>query len=298
MTMTSSPAAAFTVPPDKQARLRALLRIPTISASVALCLALVVLGVGVTDLLALRGQIGLLTGAALNSFFMYWAFTVVHDAIHRAAASNQSLNDWMGRFALLFFAPHVGLGLFRWAHIQHHRFTNGSNDPDNWLHGPWWSMPFRFLLIDVGYMIFVLRHGDASGRRALRVTVRTAALTACAVAVLTYLGYGWEVLLLWFVPSRITLVTTGFVFFWLPHVKNDVPAAHDVTLATSIRLGHEWLLHPLFQFHNYHLIHHLFPSMPSHRHPQTWRLLEPELRKRNLQVQHGFAIRPTVHAAN
>ena len=295
MTTTTTSAAAFEVPPDKQAQVRAGLQIPTLSASVAVCLLLVVLGVGLTDLFALRHRFPLITAAALNCFFMYWAFTGIHDAIHRAAARNQAVNDGIGRLALLVFEPHVSLGLFRWAHIQHHRFTNGAKDAENRLHGSWWSMPLRFLLIDIGYMIFVVRKGDAAGKRMLGTTLRLAAVVAGVIAALVYMGYGSEVLFLWFIPSRITLVTTGFVFFWLPHVKNDVPAAQDVTLATSIRLGHEWLLSPLCQFHNYHLIHHLFPSMPAHRHTRTWQLLEPELRKRNLQVQHGFAIRPTLH---
>lgn len=293
MTPNSS-TSTFQAPAHKQPELRTLLAIPVLSPSVLLCLMLVVFGVTSIDILAVQGRLGLSVAAGLNTVFMYWAFTVVHDAIHRAAARNQSLNDWLGRIALLFFAPHVGLGLFRWAHIQHHRFTNGPKDPDNWLHGSWWSMPLRLLSIDIGYLIFVQRYGDPSGKRMLRQTLRATLLTTAVFAALCYFGYGMEVLFLWFIPSRITFLITGFVFFWLPHVKNDVTSQEDVTLATSIRLGHEWLLTPLLQSHNYHLIHHLFPTMPSHRHLRAWKLLEPELRKRNLQVQHGFAIQPTV----
>lgn len=287
--------ALFNVPPEKQPALRTLLQTPVISWSVLLCITLVVGGIVSIDMLALRHQISLPMAAAINGVLMYFAFTVIHDSIHRSAARNQTLNDMLGRVILLVFAPHVGLGLFRWAHIQHHRFTNGPKDPDGWLHGSWWSLPFRFMLIDVGYMLFVIRKNDPVGIRHLRTTLWTTALTLATVAVLVWLGYGTEVLFLWFIPARIGHLTMGFVFFWLPHVKHDVPAEQDLTLATSVRLGHEWLMTPLCQAHNYHLIHHLFPSMPNHRHLRAWHLFEPELRRRNLQVQHGFAIQPTIH---
>lgn len=60
---------------------------------------------------------------------------MVHDSVHRSAARNQKLNDWVGHIGVATFAPHINLGIFRWAHIQHHRYTNGPADPDVWMHG-------------------------------------------------------------------------------------------------------------------------------------------------------------------
>jgi beta-carotene hydroxylase len=289
--------ATFTAPASKQDELKRLLAVPWVPGPVLLCLVMVIGGTLCLDALALGGRLALHWAAVGNGLLMYFMFTVAHDAIHRSAARSQRLNDWIGRIGLLFVFPHVSLGVFRWAHIQHHRFTNGPRDPDGWLHGPWWQAPLRFLFIDLGYLIFITRHGDAVGRRHLRTTLVAAALTLAAVALLTRQGHGREVLWLWFLPSRFSLLATGFMFFWLPHVKHDVPAARDLTQASSIRLGHEWLLTPLMQGHNYHLIHHLYPAMPSNRHEAAWRLLAPELHQRNLQIQHGFAIQPVIHHA-
>ena len=61
-----------------------------------------------------------------------------------------------------------------------------------------------------------------------------------------------------------------------------------------MRLGKEWLLGPLLQYQNYHLMHHLFPTTPFYRHARLWRLVEPELRSAELAIQNGFAIRPTI----
>lgn len=293
--MSTSPLARFDVPPSKRAAVSALSKVPFVSPAVLGLFLFSFGGVISTDVLAVNGVIGLGWACVLNCFFMYWQFTVVHDAIHRSAARGQRLNDWFGRAGLATFAPHVGLGIFRWAHVQHHRYTNGERDPDVWMHCPWWQIPFRWLSIDVGYVLFVLQKGDPVGRRHLLKTLVNTLFTLGVAGALVYLGYGWEVLFLWFIPSRVTFFIVGFVFFWLPHVKDDVSAEQDLTLASSVRLGHEWLMTPLCQFHNYHLIHHLFPTMPSYRHLKAWRLLEPELMRRNLQIQHGLALHPTVH---
>jgi fatty acid desaturase len=63
-----------------------------------------------------------------------------------------------------------------------------------------------------------------------------------------------------------------------------------------MRLGKEKLLTPLLRYHNYHLIHHLFPRTPLYRHGEMWQLLEPELRKHDLAVQHDFAIKPRIYS--
>ncbi|MCY1262357.1 Fatty acid desaturase [compost metagenome] len=295
MTNKNNSLARFNVPAEKQATIAALNRVPAISPPVLVLLLASTGGVIATNVLAVLGHIGLGWACALNAFLMYWQFTVVHDSVHRSAAKNQTLNDWIGHIGVATFAPHINLGIFRWAHIQHHRFTNGPKDPDAWMHGPWWSLPLRWAFLDFGYLRFILRTKDKTAMRHLRDALRNTAATAAIVAPLVYFGYGEEVLYLWFIPARLTFMSVGFMFFWLPHVKDDVSSEEDLTLATSMRLGHEWLLTPLCQCHNYHLIHHLFPTMPSYRHTRAWQALEPELMQRNLQIQHGFAIQPVVH---
>lgn len=136
------------------------------------------------------------------------------------------------------------------------------------------------------------RRGDALGRRHLLALAPHLFATLAIVALLTGIGFGREVVLLWHIPSRLTFVLAGCLFFWLPHVGAETTAEEDVLRATTLRLGHERLLGPLLQFQNYHLIHHLFPALPSMRHGDVFRLVDPELRARPLLVQRGFAIRP------
>lgn len=295
MSNNNNPLAKFHVPADKQGRISALVKVPLISPPVLILIILSTGGVIASNVAALLGHLSLGWACALNTFLMYWQFTVVHDSVHRSASSNQTLNDWFGHIGIATFAPHINLGIFRWAHIQHHRFTNGAKDPDVWMHGPAWSLPLRWAFLDFGYLRFILRTRDKTGMKHLKDALRNTAVTAVIIAALVYFGYGAEVFWLWFVPARLTFMSVGFMFFWLPHVKDDVSSDEDLTLATSMRLGHEWLLNPVCQFHNYHLIHHLFPTMPCYRHSAAWKTLEPELMQRNLQIQHGFAIQPVVH---
>lgn len=283
-----------TLDAEALARFKALTRTPALSWPTVAIWALVIGSYVTSDVLAVLGLIPLWAGMLINSVVGYYAFTVVHDAIHRAISTNVKLNDFFGQTAVFLGAPYVSLKLFRWAHILHHRHASGPKDPDRVLHGAWWTLPLRWMLIDVLYFIHTLRNLDKVSRPYLVTSLWLTAAFALVVGVLVWQGYGLHVLLLWFVPSRLIFLSLGFSFFWLPHVPHDTPQEVNFTRATSVRLGHEWLMGPLLQNQNYHLIHHLYPMTPFHHNRKVWRLVERELRTRELAIQHGFAIRPTI----
>jgi beta-carotene hydroxylase len=288
-------AQPIRIPREKAEALRVLVQPPLIAWPTLMLFAFSVCGVVGTGVLAASGRMPLWAGAFLNMIFMYPLFGVGHDGTHRSISSNPMLSDAVYRVALFLLAPHATPALFRWAHMQHHRFTNGPKDPDRGLHGgPRWALPLRWAFFDVVYFTFPGLRTDPAGRTLLPKALVNAVLIAAAIGALCWWGYAYEVLMLWFIPARVTMLIFGFLFFWLPHAKDDVTAQENLTLATAHRLGHEWLLGPLLQFHNYHLLHHLWPATPPYRHPSVWRLMEPELRQRELAIQHGFAITPTI----
>ncbi|TJY59516.1 hypothetical protein E4T66_14150 [Sinimarinibacterium sp. CAU 1509] len=55
---------------------------------------------------------------------------------------------------------------------------------------------------------------------------------------------------------------------------------------------------PVLQCQNDHLIHHLYPMTPFDNNRKVWQLIEPDLRKCDLVVQHGFDIEPTLYPAS
>jgi fatty acid desaturase len=295
--MSHAPLSLAALDPARRSRFAALTRTPAVAwPTIAIWAVVMTTYVG-SDVLAVRGLIPLWIGMLANSVIGYLAFTVTHDAIHRSISTHTRINDWIGQSAVLLGAPYVNLKLFRWAHIRHHRFASGPLDPDVVLHGAWWTLPFRWIFIDGFYLIYTLRHGDKVSRPYLVASVWLGAISFTTMAVLVATGWGWHVLMLWFVPSRVIFLTLGFSFFWLPHVPHDTEQAENFTRATTVRLGHEWLFGPLLQNQNYHLIHHLYPMTPFYNNEKVWRLLESELRQKDLAIQHDFAIRPTIYPA-
>ena len=229
----------------------------------------------------------------VNMLVMYNLFSVIHDGIHRSISRNQKVNDWCARLAGQGMSPGTVLGLFRWGHIQHHRFTTGAGDPDNWLHGGRvWTLPLRWSVIDLYYLTHAIRTRDRIAAKHLPAAFVGTAFIFTTAGVLAALGFWREVLMLWLLPTRLNSVLLGFTFFWLPHVPHKYTAAEDPYRATTLRLGLEWLMTPLLQFQNYHLIHHLYPRTPFYRYGQVWRLLEPYLRRHTLAIQHGWHILP------
>lgn len=300
--MASQPNAAalpVPVPKEKAAELKRLTHPTLLAVPTFLMWLAAVVGVLASSALALTGHLPYWAACLLNILFMYPLFGVIHDASHRSISSNNLVNDWLGRIGLGIIVPGASLAMFRWAHVQHHRFTNhAEKDPDCGLHhGHWWTLPIRWMFFDVVYIIFLARRKDKDpmAKKFYKISVLGAAGNVAAMAALFYAGYGLPVLLLWLVPARVTMFNFGFVFFWLPHTLDGVNAEENLTLSTNIRLGHEWLMNPLCQFHNYHLLHHLYPTTPPYNHPRIWKLMEPELRQRDLAIQKGFAIYPEVH---
>ncbi|MFT4256893.1 MAG: fatty acid desaturase [Pseudoxanthomonas sp.] len=255
---------------------------------------LLVLTVIASDTLTVLRHIPLWVGMLLNAVIGYVAFSVVHDSVHRAVSTNVKFNDIVCSIGLNLVAPYTTIKLFRWGHILHHRFASGPRDPDIVLHGPWWSLPFRWISIDAIYLVHALRSEDKVARNALKEAWPKVALVLLVIATLVVAGYGKEVLLLWLLPSRLIFLSLGFTFFWLPHVPHDTTQEENFTRATTMRLGYEWLFNPLLQYQNAHLIHHIFPMTPFYNNMKVWNLIEPELRHKDLAIQHGFAIRPTI----
>ena len=220
----------------------------------------------------------------------------MHESLHRNVSSNLRLNEILGRIALMLMIPAAPLEIARWAHFQHHRFTNSEQDPDNFIHdAKWWQIPLRWPNFDMHYLYSFLRNGGKEKKRHARALTAQLVVFVVAIATLTYLGYGMEVLFLWFLASRIALFLVALVFVFLPHYPGDITAQENQYQATTIRQGWEWLLTPLMVYQNYHLIHHLYPTVPFHNYIKIWHLKYDELIAQKPVIQQGFGIMPVNH---
>jgi fatty acid desaturase len=93
--------------------------------------------------------------------------------------------------------------------------------------------------------------------------------------ILSAMGHGMSVLFCWIVPARLAIALVTFSFSYLPHYPHKTLASENRYRATRILLA--WWLTPLVVYHNYHLIHHLYPGVPFYRYPKLFALKRDEL---------------------
>lgn len=242
---------------------------------------------------ALTGAIPLWLGCLINGLCSYGMFSIIHDASHRAISSNRWVNDGIGTVGLVFLFPYAPMPILRWLHMQHHRFTNARNDPDWFTHtSPRWQAPFRWAMFDGYYMYYYFRYGGEFVTKFMGVFLIYVSIALAALTAAIYYGYGLEVFLLWFVPTRIGLLLIDIVFVILPHNPGLVSQQEDPYLATTMRMGWEWLLTPLMVYQNYHLIHHLYPTVPFYKMHKVWHLQKEQLTKHDVSYQTAFGLEP------
>ena len=227
--------------------------------------------------LALTGVWPLWPSVILNTIASFVLFTVSHEASHHSASSSTGLNTWLGRLATPFFAPHAGFRMWRFIHMQHHRFTNHADgsDPDHFTHrGARWTQPLRWLTIDLWYIVFYVPKMRTRPRGEIVEAVITwTILIAIAVLAITT-GHGIDLLFLYFLPIRISILFLGWAFDYLPHNQLTATPQENRFQTTRNRVGLERLLSPLLLYQNYHLVHHLHPVVPFYRYIKVWRRSE------------------------
>ena len=232
----------------------------------------------------------------INSIASYMSFTVAHDAAHNSIFANKRMNDWAGRFSIILLEPGPFFQVFRFVHMKHHRFTNDrEKDPDAYCGmGPRLSLPFRWLTLDFIYFKTylssdVFRKRPENERREFYFSLLFAASIITAVTLAGWLHY---YLLLFLIPTRIAKTIIVIAFDFLPHYPHEVRAKEAPFQCTSNRVGMEWLLTPIFVYQNYHLVHHLYPSVPFYRYLRIWNARKHYHDSHNPATTNTFSLKP------
>ena len=243
---------------------------------------------------ALDGLIPPLAAILLQTVAAFMQFTVLHDGVHRSLLrGHPRLNDLVTSLAGAFLGL-VGIGAaFRYAHFKHHRLTNEINDPDQWSgHGRFLTRPLHWASADLYYGVVILRDWSSIPLKE-RWSMIAGALPLLAVfAACVALGHGWDAVLYWLVPARLAILWLAFAFNYLPHHPHQVEQRHNPYAATNVRRGGEPLMKWLFLYQNYHLIHHLFPSVPFYRYLKIWRQNETDFIRQGASVVPWHALEP------
>lgn len=264
--MSSTRAAITNNEPVFQAlRVKPLVAWPTVLLMLACHAAIAFSWYGV-----LTDRLPLWAACVINCIAFYGLFTPSHDGMHRSLSRVGWLNE-----LLLFITvqPAVPLSTghaLRVMHMQHHKHLNDPvMDPDH-AHGHslkgalwgwfWW---------DIAYVQYYRQHKDdihPSNYRRIAWDLWAPYVPILALAWF----FPLEMLLLWFIPARFMAWMICATFMYLPHWPHEVSDKQDAYQATTVRKGAEWLLSPLLVYQNYHLVHHLYPTIPFYRYRKAW----------------------------
>ncbi len=259
---------------DNQDLFETLSRRPNIAWPTVVLLAAAYVLFAVSTVAYVQGTLPLFWAIVINTIASYMSFTPAHDATHNAVSSNRQLNDWVGRIATALQSPVPFFRTFRYIHMQHHRFTNDeSKDPDLYVgNGPAWLLPFRWATLDLNYFYYYfMKSGFMNRPKSERRELYLALLfSVIVIAAITLLGWLEYYLLLFIVPQRFTAIFLALTFDFLPHYPHQAHAKDQPFQCTSNRVGMEWLLTPVLLYQNYHLVHHLYPTVPFYRNLKLW----------------------------
>lgn len=231
------------------------------------------------------GWVGYLTGTvnavgaiAANTVATYLGFTVFHESVHRTAHKNRRVNDalgWLPAIMLSFTYP-----VFRICHLKHHAHTNDpEQDPDHFVaKTPAWLRPAWLIGTAVNYRRLYSRHGwGTPAERREQMGLDVVILGAIPVGIIT--GTLSYVVVLFWAPFLLAGLFLFYAFDFLPHHPHDsTERFHD----TRVQPGS--VRHSILLGQNYHLIHHLWVSVPWFRYRQVYRALEPQLLAEGIRV--------------
>ena len=251
---------------------------------------------GAATWLALAGVIPLWLAATVNTVFIYALYTVVHEAVHSSISSRRKDLRWIDMpVGVLACAP---LWLFfhhhRKSHRVHHARTNQDDDPDIYARGSFlgwclWRLPRTLLAYFNPFQLRRECQRFALTARERRVTMASFAASAAALLALIAAGYGYQLLVLWFIPWWIGQSVMLTLFTWTPHHDHSETGRYRNTRVSVWPAGNALLLGQ-----GYHLIHHMIPSVPWYRYESTFREMRPLLERQGVRIE-GFW--PAAHPA-
>ena len=275
---------------DNEARFAALRKRPAVAwPTVALLLVCHTVIFG-SWYLVLTEQMNLWLGCLANSVAMYFLFSPIHDAIHRSMAMNEKLNEFFMYVILLPIAPFSNGRLLRLGHFQHHRFGNDpEKDPDHFTMTAPLKTFWLWFFWDFWYLIYFFRNRE---RLPDPGTPVRDLIVVYAIVIPLAVFYPMEVLALWLIPSRVMAWLIAAVFMYLPHWPHDVLHEENPYQATHFRRGLDWLLTPLLAYQNYHLVHHLYPTVPFYRYRKVWLARQRLHESRNPSYVTGLHLAP------
>lgn len=206
-------------------------------------------------------------------------FTPLHDAVHRSAHRSSKMNAVIlhSLWPIFLNAPHV----FKLIHLAHHAHTNhGAQDPDHFTSAKSWTMRWvRSFFLIFYYYVYSWKFIPRTPKNLVWMALSVGFLVGAGV-LLWFTPWAIPLFFAWFLPGILGIGILGFLNTAWPHHPGAETSRIKNTKILLVPKPLEWLL--LAQ--NYHLLHHLRPSMPWYDYKAYWRANRDRLLQEGAEV--------------
>jgi len=145
----------------------------------------------------------------------------------------------------------------RWVHLEHHARLNEKDDPNSiYTDGTFLTLPFRYFRA-LGYAKTLLKTDPRSAGQK-RSDLATTAFVVLAFLACVLTGHALQWFVLWFLPVVVGKLVMDWYINYLPH-RGLPPDRHKGTRIIDV----PWFAYLIFN-HNYHAVHHMWPTVPWH----------------------------------
>ena len=230
----------------------------------------------------------LVMGASLHSLGV-----LMHEGVHGNLFRKRGLDRWG---AFLLGAPSLISGAaYRVTHRLHHQHNRTEQDPDefgNYVRSPRLLSALFYSWGVIGMLVFLvhvpvhaLRRGTVRERQQILLEYGLLALLYAAACFLAVRAGATSLLVHgWLYPMLVVIAIVN-IRGWSEHMLTEPGNALTQTRTVQSNRVVRFFLCNL----NYHLEHHLFPSVPWYNVPRLHTLLEEELRAAGAYTYRSYA---------
>lgn len=233
-----------------------------------------------STIFSVSGLIPLWFGFCLNMLSFTAMFVTIHDCMHRQITGKNTKLNWIDKTIGTIAGLLVQMEFNGWCkqHGAHHKATNIPGEDPNWRYhknvfAMWRQTAIGYVILHV-YAIPVIGKKICSKlitpwkyeyfKKFMPIEWTYQLLANWSIFfIAVFYGYGKYALVLWMLPSFVSRVRMHYQFIWSPH-KNLTETGDYLDTVLHIRpygIDRIWWRALL----DYHLIHHLYPQVPSNK---------------------------------
>lgn len=229
--------------------------------------------------LVFTGVLPLWAGFVLSTLCVILCYLPSHEAQHSIIAAEGTRLRWLNQ--LLGYTSTIPMVLpYKVAWITHRRHHAHANDPkldpdhynqaDTWWQSVWRSIQSRQPGADSAYRTLGQESDDPEVTRAIGEAAIQLLSYYAILAGLAWSGYALEACFLWWLPRQLGTCYVALFLSWAPHHPMAEKGRYRDTRAWKSPIGTIATMGM-----EYHLIHHLYPSIPLFQTgPAYWDLRE------------------------